>query len=119
MFLITGGGDAGTERGFLVTMDRTVGKKTLVSRVYVKYHEELPAVTVSKGMVAKLVDLFLQEIFLSVAKGETVTINGFGSFMACTHKGHPIQFGDGGSVDDYLVFKFSPSRALHRKLRKK
>ncbi len=98
-------------------MGRTVGKKVLVSRVCTRYHESLPKVIVPKMVVTKLVDLFLQEIFAAVSKGEVVTINGFGSFTACEHKGHPIQFGDSRQVDDYLVFKFSPSRVLNRKLR--
>lgn len=99
-------------------MSDAVGKKDLVSRVSVRYHDGLPKYVVPMKVLTKLFDLFLDEIFRAVANGDSVMINGFGSFHSCVHKGHPVQFGGDDSVEDYLVFKFTPSKTINKKLRR-
>lgn len=58
------------------------------------------------------------EVVESVARGEKVSLTGFGSYCLRTHKGHPVQFGTVESrVDDYQVFRFVPSNVLNRRVR--
>lgn len=63
-------------------------------------------------------EAFETELVEAVANGERVSFTGFGSYGMKTHKGHPVQFGSGGSrVEDYKVFRFVPSNVLNRRLR--
>lgn len=57
----------------------------------------------------------------TVASNVRVSLAGFGVFYLQTHRGQKVQFRDrdpaGVSVGDYLVFKFSASKTLNRRLR--
>ncbi len=54
----------------------------------------------------------------AVTQGVKLSLSGFGTFYRQSHKGQPVQFCEnGGSVGDYLVFKFSASKTLNQYLR--
>lgn len=63
-------------------------------------------------------EIFEDELVEAVARGEKVSLTGFGSYFMKEHKGHPVQFGSGENrVADYQVFRFAPSNVLNRRLR--
>lgn len=68
------------------------------------------ATAVYEAIVASLLD--------NVRRGVTVTLTGFGRFYGQKHKGHCVQFADGGKdvIDDYTVLKFSATRSVNKSL---
>ena len=53
-----------------------------------------------------------------VCSGRTLTLVRFGSFFLKTHKGHAVFLCPGvRSIDDYVVFKFTPAVSLTRRVR--
>lgn len=71
--------------------------------------------------VKAVYEAFLDEVIDQSVGGNTVVLNGFGTFYVQSHKGHPIRFESfrhKGAIEDYLVFKFSASHSMNDKLRK-
>lgn len=71
--------------------------------------------------VKSVYDALLDEVIDKSVEGNTVVLNGFGTFYVQSHKGHPIRFESfrhKGALEDYLVFKFSASHSMNDKLRK-
>lgn len=71
--------------------------------------------------VKSVYDALLDEVIDKSVEGNTVVLNGFGTFYVQSHKGHPIRFESfrhKGVLEDYLVFKFSASHSMNDKLRK-
>lgn len=71
--------------------------------------------------VKSVYDALLDEVIDKSVEGNTVVLNGFGTFYVQLHKGHPIRFESfrhKGAIEDYLVFKFSASHSMNDKLRK-
>lgn len=71
--------------------------------------------------VKTMYDVFVDEVISNAVAGDTVVLNGFGTFYLQAHKGHPIRFescNHRGAIDDYLVFKFSASHSMNDKLRR-
>lgn len=69
-------------------------------------------------VVHMVYEMFEDELVKAVARGEKVSLTGFGAYFMKAHKGHPVQFGSVDSrVEDYKVFRFSPSNVLNRRLR--
>lgn len=71
--------------------------------------------------VKTIYDAFVDEVIAQAVAGNTVVLNGFGTFYVQSHKGHPIRFESfrhKGAISDYLVFKFSASHSMNDKLRK-
>lgn len=102
-----------------------VNKDEFLNRVLTRLQNGVPrSQMVSRGSarlfsVPEMYDAMIDEIFDIVRSGDRLSLTGFGSFFSQTHKGHPVQFGsDKGLVEDYSVFKFSPSNVLNRDLRR-
>lgn len=69
--------------------------------------------------VLEVYDAIVNGIFDMVVMDKRVSLAGFGSFYLQKHKGHPVQFeAKNAGVDDYVVFKFSTSDALNKKMRR-
>ena len=71
--------------------------------------------------VKRIYDSLIGEIVQAAVAGNTVVLNGFGSFYVQSHKGHPVRFESldhKHAIDDYLVFKFSASHSMNDKLRR-
>lgn len=67
------------------------------------------------GMIYKAAIAELEDVMVS---GTKLSLTGFGSFYMKEHKGHPVQFWDEtGNINNYMVFKFSASDVLNRRLR--
>ena len=72
----------------------------------------------TKREAKRACDAVISGIRSVVLSGGVLSLRGFGCFYLTVHKGHPTQFRNvDGRMPDYLVFKFSPSHALHRSLR--
>lgn len=64
--------------------------------------------------------MIMDGIVDAVIDGFRVCLVGIGSFYSRNHKGHPIQFEQGGqAVSDYPIFRFTPSSLLNKRLRAK
>ena len=73
----------------------------------------------SRNDVRLFYDAFIDEIRDVICEGRDLSLTGFGTFSIKQHKGHPVQFhSTGGSVDDYVVLKFTASDVLMDKIRK-
>ncbi|MFJ7416459.1 HU family DNA-binding protein [Streptomyces sp. NPDC098077] len=85
-----------------------VSKRAFISRVATR--SGLPI-----RVVNKVYESLLGELTGAVSGGERVVLTGFGRFYRQDHKGHKVRFGK-GSVDDYVVMKFSASSSFNRRL---
>lgn len=99
----------------------------------VNKRDYLAAVTKRTGIplktVAEAYDGMVEELLDIASRGHRLTLTGFGRFYPQAHKGHRVQFADGGDgsrsgqpqapgtvIDDYAVLKFSATRAVNRRL---
>lgn len=97
-----------------------INKDELLSRAAARLNAELPPehARVSEEDLRMYYDAIETEIKIAVIGGARVSFTGFGSYYACLHRGHPVQFGGGSErVPDYRVFKFSASNVLNKILR--
>lgn len=95
-------------------MDKRVNRSEILANV-------VERTGFSLSDVKSVYDAFLDEVIDKSVKGNTVVLNGFGTFYVQSHKGHPIRFESfrhKGEIEDYLVFKFSASHSMNDKLRK-
>ena len=73
----------------------------------------------TSAQVLEVYDAIVNGIFDMVIENKRVSLTGFGSFYLQKHKGHPVQFeAKNAGVDDYVVFKFSTSDALNKRMRR-
>lgn len=99
-----------------------VNKDEFLERVTLRLQRELPAEEAGqRGRLFSVPDVYeamIAETKAIVQAGDRLSLTGFGSYYAQTHKGHPVQFGSQTEkVGDYRVFKFSASNVLNRELR--
>ena len=101
-----------------------INKEEFLKRVNARLQADLPdeEVVSSKShhlyTVEQVWDAVEAEIKHIVRCGCRLSLTGFGSFYAQTHRGHPVQFGgQKEKVHDYKVFKFSASNVLNKMLR--
>lgn len=69
-------------------------------------------------VVSEVYDAMVERLVDNVRQGIPVTLTGFGRFYAQRHKGHRVQFANGGGkvIGDYSVLKFSATRAINKSL---
>lgn len=92
--------------------DNKVNKEKFLSRVAKR-------AGISKSVVRKVYYAMIAEIEWIAQNEDKLTLTGFGTFYVQRHKGHPVQFGTRSTnVSDYLVFKFSASNVLNKRIRK-
>ncbi|GAA1916960.1 hypothetical protein GCM10009775_06750 [Microbacterium aoyamense] len=87
-----------------------VSKREFVQRVARRGSVPLP-------VTQQVYDALIEELIELVAKGNKVTLTGFGRFYPQEHKGHRVRFADddgSSQIDDYTVLKFSATRAVNR-----
>lgn len=80
---------------------------------HVAGRSQIPAKTVNR-----VYDTILDELMDIMRRGDQLMLTGFGKFYPQAHKGHRVQFADGGSeaIDDYFVLKFSATRSVNKAL---
>lgn len=71
----------------------------------------------SRAMVARVGDHFLDAIAAAAAEGKIVGLRGFGVFRLQLHKGHKVRFKNDTRIPDYQVLKFSASGSLNKQFR--
>lgn len=69
------------------------------------------------AVVRRVYDVLLSEIEHSLLEGYRVSLVSFGQFFLTRHKGHHVQFGNSSDVEDYLIFRFSPSSCFNDRIR--
>ena len=77
-----------------MSIRKSVSKKDLIQRVSQKINNK-------PGEIEKIVDLTLEEIYQSLAEGESVSIRNFGTFYIKHHR-------------DSVAFKFNPAQKLRK-----
>ncbi len=88
----------------------------------VSKREFIAEVSHASGVPAKVVtevyDAAIEVLLGNVRRGNSVTLTGFGKFYAQRHRGHRVQFANGGgkTIGDYSVLKFSATRATNKSL---
>lgn len=76
------------------------------------------AAGLSVDQMSLALDAILSNIPELAKQGVEISFMNFGKFYVQVHKGHPVRFGkDRKNIEDYPVFKFSPSNVLSEKLR--
>lgn len=90
---------------------KKISKKQFLSRA-------AKANDISIKDITKVYDAIVDEIEKVVSDGYSLSLTGFGVFYLYKHKGHPVQFKGQKAVPDYVVFKFSASDVLNKRLRK-
>lgn len=90
---------------------KRVSKKKFISAVAKRSGYPVRVVTL-------VYDAVLAELMSVVSRGDQLMLTGFGRFYGQKHKGHRVQFADGGRerIDDYSVLKFSATRDVNRQL---
>jgi nucleoid DNA-binding protein len=80
---------------------------------HVAGRSQIPVKTVNR-----VYDTILDELMDIMRRGDQLMLTGFGKFYPQAHKGHRVQFADGGSeaIDDYFVLKFSATRSVNKAL---
>ena len=72
----------------------------------------------SKDTVEAVYDAMERTTKKIISSGQELFLIGFGSFFLSRHKSHPVRYSKSNkNVDDYIVFKFSPSNVFVKKLR--
>lgn len=92
-------------------MKHKVNKNEFLSAIAEKTGLEL-------GLVKTVYTALVDEIRVTVCRGEDLSLTGFGSFTLKKHKGHPVQFeAKSDKVKDYVVLKFAASDVLMSNIR--
>lgn len=88
-----------------------VSKREFIARV--SSRSRIPVKTVNR-----VYDKALAELLDIVTRGDQLMLTGFGKFYPQAHKGHRVQFAEGGEtqIDDYYVLKFSATRSVNKTL---
>jgi DNA-binding protein HU-beta len=94
-----------------VSTEQRISKREFIAEV--SHASGVPA-----KVVAEVYDAMIERLLANVRKGIPVTLTGFGKFYAQRHRGHRVQFADGGGkqIGDYSVLKFSATRAVNKSL---
>lgn len=72
---------------------------------------------VPKAQVHEVFKAFVDEVLISMGKGEEVILTGFGKFYPQLHSGHSVQFSKKVKrIEDYHVLKFSSTKETNRKI---
>ena len=71
--------------------------------------------------VSRVYDAMISELIDITRSGDQLMLSGFGKFYPQPHKGHRVQFAEGGSevIEDYFVLKFSATREVNKSLAQK
>lgn len=88
-----------------------VSKREFLAKVSTR--SNIPIKTVNR-----VYDTILDELLDTMRRGDQLMLTGFGKFYPQAHKGHRVQFADGGAkaIDDYFVLKFSATRDVNKSL---
>lgn len=91
--------------------DKRVSKREFLAQV--SANSSIPLKTVNR-----VYDAILDELLDTMRRGDALMLTGFGKFYRHKHKGHRVQFAEGGStaIDDYSVLKFSATRTVNKSL---
>lgn len=91
----------------------------------VNKNEFLASVAARSGLPVRTVSLVYKEIVAElmdiVLRGDRLMLTGLGSFYRQKHKGHYVQFANGGKgkkIKDYMVLKFSSTVDIEQATRK-
>lgn len=94
-----------------MSIESRVSKREFISEVAQSSGQPVRVVT-------EVYDAMIERLLANVREGTPVTLTGFGKFYAQRHKGHRVQFANGGSkeIGDYSVLKFSATRTVNKSL---